>query len=419
VVSFPELRSFVTVVSARETLEVPALVEAYATLFGPEDDATLAIYAPDRDEERLAVQLTALVERLAVASDDLPDILGLADPERRLELPLSRRTHAVLSRSRPSGVFAGIPSFRDTETDLLRRLAQREWAIPDPTLWRAEAPHDGVLIGFPPGHHYSPIPNTPELAREPRKSQVWPAIPVPPPGIDWREQQQIALCDDVFAKQQRLQFPATSADPTEYVTGNDMYGPMDAWVLEAHLRYLRPRRLIEIGSGFSTLLSARVNREVLAGAMQITCIEPYPREFLFSMLEIELRVEQVQDTPLAVFAQLEAGDVLFIDSSHVVKTGSDATWEYREILPRLAAGVVVHIHDVFFPYDYPKRWLMEGRAWNEQYVLQAFLAFNDAYEVLWGTYWMLVRHRDTVARAFPGIAKPGHELGVSFWIRRR
>jgi hypothetical protein len=415
---FPELRSFVTVTSAAEVLETPTLMAAYASKFGPDDDATLIIYASDRGEDQLARELGALVEGLAGAGDDLPDVLGVADPEHWLESAVSRRSHARLSRLRCSGPFEAVPCFGDSEIDVLRELALREWAMPDRWLWQVEQVHAGVVNRSPPGDHYSPIPNTPELAREPRRSQVWPAIPAPPPGIDWREEQQIALCNDVFARQQRLQFSETSTEPTEYVTDNDMYGGLDGWVLEAFLRHLRPRRLIEIGSGFSTLITDRVNRELLAGGMQITCVEPYPRDFLTTMPGIALRVEQVQDTPVGVFDELEAGDVLFIDSSHVVKTGSDARWEYLGILPRLSPGVVVHVHDIFFPRDYPKKWVMEGWGWNEQYMLQAFLVFNNAYEVVWGTYWMLDRHRDTLSQAFPGIADPKHLPGASFWIRR-
>ena len=110
---------------------------------------------------------------------------------------------------------------------------------------------------------------------------------------------------------------------------------MDGWVLEAFLRHLRPKRLIVIGSGYSTLITARVNRELLGGRMELTCIEPYPPDFVRSIPGVSLRVEKVQDVPVSLFETLEADDVLFIDSSHVVKTGSDTNWEYLEILPRL------------------------------------------------------------------------------------
>ena len=280
-----------------------------------------------------------------------------------------------------------------------------------------------VHVRFPPGHYYSPLPDTRELGAEPRHSQVWPAIPGETPGIEWRDEEQVALCRDAFGSQQRLDFPdAPTGNASEYFTQNDQFAPFDAWVLEAFLRQLRPRQLVEVGSGFSTLVSARVNRELLGGATQITCIEPYPRPFLVNGVPgvAELRIERVQDTPLAVFEGLRRDDVLFIDTSHVAKTGSDVVWLYQEVLPRLLPGVVVHIHDIFVPGEYPEDWVLDGRAWNELYVVRAFLAFSNAFRIEFGAQYMLKRHRELVHEAFPGMreepyARPG---GGSLWIRR-
>ena len=285
----------------------------------------------------------------------------------------------------------------------------------------AEAPF--VYVRFPPGHYYSPLPDTRELAQEPRRSQIWPETPRETPGIDWRDAEQVALCRDVFGRQPRLELAeAPTSDPAEYFISNDQFSPLDAWLLEAFLRHLRPRRMIEIGSGYSTLVSARVNRELLDGSMHLTCIEPYPRSFLADGVPgvSELRVEQVQDTPLEIFGALGENDVLFIDTSHVAKTGSDVTWLYQEVVPRLSLGVVVHIHDVFAPGEYPQSWVLDGWGWNELYVVRAFLAFNSAFRIELGAQYMLQRHAELVREAFPGLAverlaKPG---GGSLWIRR-
>jgi hypothetical protein len=134
----------------------------------------------------------------------------------------------------------------------------------------------------------------------------------------------------------------------------------------------------------------------------------------------ELRVEKVQETPLGAFGELGRDDVLFIDTSHVAKTGSDVVWLYQEVLPRLRPGVVVHIHDVFAPGEYPEDWVLDGRAWNELYVVRAFLAFNSAFRIELGAQYLLKRHRQLVLDAFPGMredryAQPG---GGSLWIRR-
>lgn len=278
----------------------------------------------------------------------------------------------------------------------------------------------GAAARFPPGFYYSPLPDTAELAGGARHEQVWPASPRETPGIDWREADQVALCDR-FAGQQRLAFPdEPGEDPTEYFISNGQYPALDAWILEAMLRHLRPARMIEVGSGFSSLVSARVNREQLEGSMALTCIEPYPRDFLRTGVEgIDvLRIEQIQDTPLEVFAALGRDDVLFIDTSHCVKTGGDVPWIFHEILPRLAGGVVVHIHDAFLPGDYPIPWVMEGWGWNERYLIQSFLAFNSAYRVELGAQYMLQRHPAALAAAFPGLAAQRDRTGASLWLRR-
>jgi len=278
-----------------------------------------------------------------------------------------------------------------------------------------------VACRFPLGHFYSPLPDNRELAAEPRRSQVWPAQPRDTPGIDWRPKEQRRLALEVFAEQERLQLAHDETpDPTEYWAGNDQYPALDAWVLEGLLRHLRPARMIEIGSGYSSLVTARVNRELLDGSMRFTCIEPYPRDFLSAGVPgvSDLRVEAVQDTPLGLFEELGAGDVLFVDTAHTVKTGGDVPWIFGEIVPRLRPGVVVHVHDAFIPGEYPEPWVLEGWGWNEIYLLKAFLAFNDAFEVLFGVQWMLQNESDAVDRAFPGFAAHRERQGGALWIRR-
>lgn len=283
---------------------------------------------------------------------------------------------------------------------------------------------DEVPCRFPAGYYYSPMPDARELAREPRRSQVWPTPPRETPGVDWNAAFQRWLCREVLARQERLNLAAhESADPTEYYTSNMQYPALDAWLLEGMLRYLRPRRVIEVGSGFSSLVTARVNRELLNGGIEFTCIEPYPRDFLVAGVPgiDALRAEQVQDTPLGVFDALIENDVLFIDTSHVVKTGGDVVFLYHEVLPRLRPGVVVHIHDVFLPGDYPEAWVMEGWGWNEIYLVQSFLAFNSAYEVMLGAQYMAQLHFDELLEAVPGFTELPHveRGGGALWVRRR
>ena len=278
---------------------------------------------------------------------------------------------------------------------------------------------DQVAHCWPLGHFYSPVPDTVRLAREPTRSRVWPAVSPQLPGIDWRAERQVELVREL-AGQPQIELPsASTGDPTAYHTDNPFFALQDAWMLQAMLRHFRPRRLIEIGGGWSSLMTARVNREHLEAGLDFTCVEPYPADFLTDELPglARLLVMPVEDVPLERFLALEAGDVLFIDSSHVVKTGNDVRFLYHEVLPRLASGVVVHVHDVFLPDDYPEEWVMDGRGWNEQYLLQSFLAFNSAFEVLAANCWLARSHPELVRASIPGYID-ARQGGGSFWMRR-
>jgi predicted O-methyltransferase YrrM len=239
--------------------------------------------------------------------------------------------------------------------------------------------------------------------------------------MEWRDEAQVALCREVFARQRRVSFAIDApSDPTTFYTANGQYPALDAWILEAVLRWARPTRMVEIGSGFSSLVTARINREHLDGGLHFTCVEPYPRQFLLDGVPgiTALVTEKVQDVPLDIFLRLQHGDVLFVDTSHTVKTGGDVPWIYHEILPRLAPGVLVHLHDIFLPREYPQPWVFEGWGWNEQYLVQSFLLFNSGFEIVFGASWMIDNHRDELIAAFPEY--PQHEAngGGALWIRR-
>jgi predicted O-methyltransferase YrrM len=199
-------------------------------------------------------------------------------------------------------------------------------------------------------------------------------------GIDFNDANHVRILTEVFPRyiasyRYADDLPETG-QLTEYFTNNSQFGWLDSRTLPVLLQHLRPQRIVEIGSGFSSLLTADVNKRLLQNSAEFSCIEPYPREFLRKPIPglHELLIEKVEDLPISYFAELAPGDVLFIDSSHVAKTGSDVNYLAFEILPRLQPGVIVHIHDVFLPNEYPKDWVLDdNRSWNEQYLVRALL----------------------------------------------
>lgn len=267
--------------------------------------------------------------------------------------------------------------------------------------------------------HYSPVPDTRLLSRPDVRARVWPEQPREVPGVDWREQQQLALLRELGEQSPMRIRERSSGDPHQYYAPNPSFGYYDSWAIGAMLRHLRPRRMIEVGSGWSSLLSARVNREYLDGRMELTCIEPYPPEFIEGVEGISrvLR-QQVEQTPMSVFEQLGAGDVLFIDTTHTVKTGGDVVFLFCEVVPRLRPGVVVHVHDIFLPRDYPEHWALSGWGWNEQYLLEAFLAFNAAFEIVLAMAWLAAHHPDAVVEAAPAPEVVRRRFEASLWFRR-
>jgi hypothetical protein len=265
---------------------------------------------------------------------------------------------------------------------LLARVLPRA-VMTDPasfTIWERAGYH------VTPVHYYSPIPDLSRL-REPRTSAC--------PGIDLNRRGQDAMLE-VLAP--------LFADARACWEDNTYFGLADSAALYAIVRHHRPQKVVEIGSGHSTRMTvAAIERN---GGGELITIEPYP-ERMSAPPTYALEVQQV---PLALFESLDANDVLFIDSSHVLQPGGDVQYEYLEILPRLKPGVLIHVHDVFLPDEYPREWLTDRhRFWNEQYVLQAFLAFNQRFEVIWSSHMLA----DQLARHLPGAAPGG-----SFWMRR-
>jgi hypothetical protein len=274
-----------------------------------------------------------------------------------------------------------------------------------------------IPLLFRIGHFYSPIVNPRELKK--RVAHLW-RNDDEMGGVDLRQSEQLALLELLKHHTGSIDYPIQRPkSDLDYFYSNDQFPGLDAQFLHSLLCCLKPRVMIEVGCGFSSLVTAHVNRHMLNGAIDFTCIEPYPRKFLIDGVPGITRLIQkkLEDVELSFFDRLDEGDILFIDSSHVSKTGSDVNYLFFEILPRLRKGVMVHFHDIFLPDEYPQKWVIDqGRNWNEQYLLRAFLQYNSNWEVIWSAHFMGTRYPSAVQETFPSFPQMGG--GGSFWIKR-
>lgn len=270
-------------------------------------------------------------------------------------------------------------------------------------------------FAFPLGHACSPMGSPEELRA--REDGLW-AGARPTPGIDFDAVAHRAFVRGLADTRAAYDYPDKAE--TGYFSENEYFSWLDSRVLVAMMLQVRPQRIVEVGSGFSSLLMADVNTRRLGGTVGIVCIDPQPRTEILGTPGIERVInEQAQRVPTDTYLSLRANDILFIDSSHVCKTDSDVAFLVLEILPRLAPGVIVHFHDIFIPFEYPKDWVIdENRSWNEQYVVQAFLAMNPSYEVLFGSAFAGANCREELEEVFGAGAPPAHG-GCSLWLRRR
>jgi hypothetical protein len=272
--------------------------------------------------------------------------------------------------------------------------------------------------GFvPPGHYYSPIPNWEELRS--RAARTEPPTSREIPGIDLRESDQLQLLESLCRYYADQPFTAEKTAGNRFYFENPAYSYSDAILLHCMLRHLRPRRFIEIGSGYSSCVTLDTNEKFLGGTVDITFMEPFP-ELLHSLMtepdrsRAHVLPSRLQDVDLRVFEALEENDILFIDSTHVVRVDSDVNRIFFEILPRLKPGVYVHIHDVFFPFEYPKEWLLKGIAWSEVYLLRAFLQYNSRFRIVLMNTYMELFHEPFFRERMPLCLK---NTGGSIWLR--
>jgi hypothetical protein len=267
-------------------------------------------------------------------------------------------------------------------------------------------------------HYYQPLINPNKYLQKPLNA------PRVLPGIQWNIEEQLALLSKFHYQEELRAIPMDPKDtPTlAYYYNNPSLCPADAEFLYSIVRHFKPRRVIEVGCGYSTRLALQAEKKNLAeNAGQPCahiCIEPYEMPWL-EKLDVQVMRSKVEDVPLATFSQLEAGDILFIDSSHIIRPQGDVLFEFLELLPTLKPGVLIHVHDIFSPRDYPQDWLVnEHRLWNEQYLLEAFLSFNTQFRIIGAVNLLKKEHGKALGEKCPTTAgRPDEEPG-SFWMIR-
>ncbi|MEI6707225.1 MAG: class I SAM-dependent methyltransferase [Methylococcales bacterium] len=243
-------------------------------------------------------------------------------------------------------------------------------------------------------------------------------------GIDWNDAGQLELLANFHYNEELLAIPKQPQGQNQFYYKNPNFTEGDAEYLYNMIRYVKPSKIIEVGSGFSTLMAkaaiaANVKDDAHYHCQQV-CIEPYEMPWLEQLTDIEIVRSPVEEVDAALFASLGHNDFLFIDSSHVIRPQGDVLVEYLTILPRLAQGVLIHFHDIFTPRDYPEEWLVtQVRLWNEQYLLEAFISFNSHFEIIASLNYLKHRYPEKLATVCPVLAESlaTSEPG-SFWLRK-
>jgi hypothetical protein len=308
--------------------------------------------------------------------------------------------------------------------------------------WFRDSVHDGLFsritfeffqklrINVSKNYHYSPIPDVRSL----QKNNVWEQE-TKLHGIELREFEQLEQIERIVPQYRaECQFPIESTPvPYQYYMRNGTYGWLCAVLYHSLIRHYKPRRIIELGAGRSTYISARASvlNQENGVHTELIAVDPFPGTVLqkgFPGLS-QVLVQRAEDLSPDFFADLSDGDILFIDSTHTVKIGGDVTFLFLEVLPRLKPGVLVHIHDIFWPRNYPKKFVLDRHYfWAEQYLLQAFLAFNDHFKILWCGSYLAEKFPEHIRAIFPlpaGIPDEEtmlqyglHYSSNSFWMQK-
>ncbi len=270
----------------------------------------------------------------------------------------------------------------------------------------------------PPGHFHSPIPSLREIKEY--EDTIFSAPSKHLPGIDLNVEEQLRMLDELKQFYPTLPFGEHKQDNLRYYYENEAYSYADAIMLFCMIRHLKPKRIIEVGSGFSSCVTLDTNELFFDNRISCTFIDPYPQQ-LFTRIRHEDREriiflpKKLQEVSLETFSRLEANDILFIDSTHVSKIHSDVNYLLFDILPSLQRGVYIHIHDIMYPFEYPPKWIFDGIAWNEAYILRAFLQYNNSFKIMLFNSYLAQFYRETLESQMPLCLK---NPGGSIWLRK-
>ncbi|MBO0949977.1 class I SAM-dependent methyltransferase [Fibrella forsythiae] len=279
----------------------------------------------------------------------------------------------------------------------------------------------GLLLSPPPGHYYSPIVDKVDMRRRADELFAPPARTVA--GIDLNEVGQLSLLSEFEAFYPEIPFKTTKQPGYRYYYDNKFYCESDGIFLYSIIRKFQPKRIIEVGSGFSSACMLDTLDSLGRTDVSLTFIEPYPDRLKANMRPADFDrctiIETgIQAVDAALFSTLQTNDILFIDSTHVSKTGSDVNRVIFEILPSLPSGVLIHFHDIFYPFEYPRDWVLnsKGFGWNEAYILRAFLSHNPDFEIVAFNTFLEEFHAQRFEAHMPLCME---NKGGSIWIRRK
>lgn len=240
------------------------------------------------------------------------------------------------------------------------------------------------------------------------------------PGIDWNTNEQLKILSELSFSQEVAYIPQKKPGTLDFYLNNGEFESGDAEYWYQLIRSIKPKRIFEIGSGYSTLMAIKAIRRNQQQhpdyRCKHVCIEPYEMPWL-EETGVSVVRKKVEDVEPVFFSTLEENDILFIDSSHIIRPQGDVLFEYLELLPTLNKGVVVHIHDIFSPQNYPKQWVEDDvRFWNEQYLLEAFLSHNGSWKIIGALNFLCHNYYEKLKSVAPSLT-PDEEPG-SFYIKK-